>query len=141
MSDHDIRSLILFFYLCFLNADKALDATGQSARILNQNFKFTRRSKTRELVSTMQKVFAQFENRVTDYTSSERDLRFSFPTKFQPRQWIKFLKETPSQEVQAYIWVHVLDLNLPEVAMALEVSEGTLRHRVGRALRSLGEAL
>lgn len=141
MSDQDIRALILYYYLAFMNADKALEATRQSVRILDQNFKFTRRSKTRELVTTMQKVFSQFENRVTDYTSSERDLRFSLPASFKPRQWIKFLKETPTQEVQAFLWIHVLDFNLVEVARAIEVSEGTLRHRVGRALRSLGESL
>lgn len=139
MSDQQTRSILLFFYLAFLNAEQAIEATYETCRLLQGQWGLKRNPGQAELIRAMLSTFQHFENRVTDYTSTERDLRFAMPKGFEPKKWLEFLKETPNQEVQALLWIQVLKFDLPEVARALGVSEGTMRHRVGRALRSLGE--
>lgn len=52
--------------------------------------------------------------------------------------WRQFLKEAESEEFLCVLWSKVLKMSDLEIAKGLNVSTGTVRHRVSRGLRLLG---
>ena len=63
-----------------------------------------------------------------------------FPSDANVSAWLKFRKDTGEDELLALIFSRILKLSDDEVAEGLAISSGTLRHRLGRAARSLGHA-
>ena len=60
------------------------------------------------------------------------------PPKISLQPWIRFHKQTPDDEIISFIFTQILKFSEQEVADALKVSIGTLRHRISRAVRTLG---
>ena len=55
--------------------------------------------------------------------------------------WRSFLKEAEPDEREAVILSRILNFTDQDISIGLGVTEGTVRHRVGRGLRLLGECL
>lgn len=55
--------------------------------------------------------------------------------------WRQFHKEAPEDEFMAVIWSQVVGFDEVLISQGLGVSEGTIRYRVGRGLRQLGQLL
>lgn len=51
--------------------------------------------------------------------------------------WRDFIRHAPEEEILSMIWVQILNLSTRSVGRGLGVSEGTIRHRVSRAIRKL----
>lgn len=62
----------------------------------------------------------------------------TLPDDISLKPWIKFHKETPDEELLTFLLAEVLKFSELEVSEALNISIGTLRHRISRAVRSLG---
>jgi len=52
--------------------------------------------------------------------------------------WKEFQKQAQEDELLCLIWSKILKIADEDISMGLGVSVGTLRYRVGRALRKLG---
>ena len=61
-----------------------------------------------------------------------------FPSKLSLQPWIKFHKQTPDEEILTFLLAEILKFSELEVSEALKISIGTLRHRVSRTVRVLG---
>ena len=52
--------------------------------------------------------------------------------------WQNFVREANAEEFLALLWSRVLKFSDLDISKGLGVTEGTVRHRVGRALKILG---
>jgi DNA-directed RNA polymerase specialized sigma24 family protein len=52
--------------------------------------------------------------------------------------WKEFQKKAPEEELLALVWSKALNFTDEEISQGLGLTEGTLRFRVGRALRKMG---
>lgn len=55
--------------------------------------------------------------------------------------WRDFVRHAPDEETLSLLWVQVLNLPIKAVAAALDVTEGTIRHRLSRAIRKLARKI
>jgi len=63
---------------------------------------------------------------------------FLVPTNLDFNTWASFLSTALTEESEAVLLSQILGFTDHEIAAGLEVSEGTVRYRVGRGLRHLG---
>jgi hypothetical protein len=66
------------------------------------------------------------------------DSGWQLPDRLDLSPWKEFQKIAPEDELLAVIWSQILGLKDEDISTALGFSEGTLRYRMGRALRKLG---
>ncbi|MCB0419624.1 MAG: hypothetical protein KDD61_01420, partial [Bdellovibrionales bacterium] len=69
----------------------------------------------------------------------EGDLAFQLPDGVDLGAWRQFAKDADREELLAVIWSKILKLSDEVIAAGIHVTPGTVRHRVGRGLRLLGE--
>jgi hypothetical protein len=73
------------------------------------------------------------------WTAGDGDAKgFLLPEDFELAIWVSFLAAADPIEVEAVLFSRILGFTDPEIARGLGVTEGTVRYRVGRALRHLG---
>lgn len=63
---------------------------------------------------------------------------YDLPAEFDVGAWITFLSSCEPTEVEAVLLSRILGFKDQEIAAGLDVTEGTVRYRVGRGLRHLG---
>ncbi len=66
------------------------------------------------------------------------DAGWMIPTDLDLGPWREFQKLATQDELLAVIWSKVLEIQDHDIAQGLGISEGTVRYRLGRALRKLG---
>lgn len=106
-----------------MSSDRAMPAAADTARILRRAFDVHRKQLSR--------------NRPTEMS----DTILTFPDGTDFLTWQKFYRSSSDAEVTALILTHVL--GYPEIAVAegFNVSTGTMKYRVAKAIRQLGAAL
>lgn len=138
-----LKRFAIFFFLAFLDerlaaeiSDRAsaayktknpknLDANSPEMRLLTIHLCRTFWESNKKRVSRKDgnpqtEVFGKLPNSIT----------------LQP--WIKFHRQTPDEEIIAFILSQILKFSEQEVSESLKISIGTLRHRVSRSIRTLG---
>jgi hypothetical protein len=55
--------------------------------------------------------------------------------------WRQFHKEAADDELMSVVWSQIVGFEDSVISQGLGVSEGTVRYRVGRGLRQLGQLL
>ena len=63
---------------------------------------------------------------------------FILPTDLEIASWVSFMAATEAEEVEAVLLSRILGFTDSEISQGLNVTEGTVRYRVGRGLRHLG---
>jgi hypothetical protein len=136
MDENIIRSTALFFYLNFFDTKLAFAASQRSLstwRDLGTN----RRS---DLIPIAQKTLKHLRSlKFFGLESVPGD--FELPKNFDISAWKELKKRVEWAEYDAILWSQVLRFSDEELADGFRVSPGTIRHRVGRALRELGRLL
>ncbi len=61
------------------------------------------------------------------------------PPKVELGPWLRFHTDASEEEMLAVLFTQVLQFSEAETAEALKISLGTLRHRVGKGIRVLGD--
>jgi hypothetical protein len=72
--------------------------------------------------------------------SSARTAAWLIPEGVNKAVWIKFYREASSDEITTLIFAKILNYPETQIAEALVVSIGTVRFRIGKAVRQLGLA-
>lgn len=140
MSEKDIKKIFLFFYYNFLNVDKAVEFSRKiTFKNTLQSLSFENSSNAIELIKASMRILSKAQERMTLHTHLVKDLRIHHFSDFHNDIWRDFIRTTPEDEYLALIWLHVIKLDMPTVAKGLNISEGTLRYRVSRALKKLVE--
>lgn len=134
MNAADVERIVLFFYLAFLNEEKALSA---SSRVISF-FK----NKSRLESATREEIFeACSKSFYKIYDPNEKP----YPTKDFPHlqlngvdlgPWQSFSNLVSKEEILTLLYIHILKATEEQVAQIFQVSLGTVRHRLARALKS-----
>ena len=145
MTDAQIRSTILFFFLSFLDEKVALRAAGKTVVLCNRLLK-----KSADPAKDFERIFVQASLRA--WQKSKRlkpagqagvalDGGIDIPRQVDLGSWRQLHKDAQIEELLAVIWSKVLGFHDESIASGLDVSVGTVRYRVGRGLRLLGRTV
>lgn len=146
MSDDLISKCALFFFLLTLDDSIANEATSKTLKLFKKQirnipgasaFNSTNIESLIELCLKEWLVIRPKLRREQIKLISSKALKW--PEHIDLNPWKEFQKYVPENELIAVIWVHVLGVSEATLARCLNVSEGTVRYRVGRGLSLLGQ--
>jgi len=63
---------------------------------------------------------------------------FEIPVDIEIASWVTFMNTAEAEEIEAVLLSRVLEFTDIEISEGLQITEGTVRYRVGRGLRHLG---
>ncbi len=136
----DSKSIALFFFYALLDEQRAIEATSKAIT----NYR-ARMAKNPEIKPNITLVAATAQVWQTEGASLVRGRQnFSFaagwtlPENLDLGPWKEFQKTAQEDEFLALIWSQILQLPDEDIAIGLNISVGTLRYRLGKALRKLG---
>jgi hypothetical protein len=142
LEDSLLEKIALFYYFAFLDEGKAQAATART-------IKFFLKINLAEKKSSQQAVLQNFvaiSNRIVHrYKGEARAASFSFsaghivlPEKSNWGPWFEFRKAAEQSDFLAVLYAKVLQVDEATIAAGLGVPLGTVRHRLGRGLKTLG---
>lgn len=140
MSEQEIRKLCLFFFYAFLDEKVAEAAATDACRLAQE-----KRAKNREIDSEV--LIVQCTHQIWEKRQAKlfagKPVVFSgtdwiVPLSLELGPWREFQKNATADEIVSLVWSKVLNISEEKIAEALAISSGTIRYRLGRALRKLG---
>lgn len=142
ISEAQLRSIALFFYFAFQDEKLAEQASAKTiARI-------QRRQKEQDIaedemdsiiVSITRKIWrAQKKHIRSTQSAISVEGGWLLQKNVDLGPWQQFRKETVEDEFLVLIWSKILKFSDDSISKGLGVTTGTIRHRVGRALKLLG---
>ncbi|PWU18521.1 MAG: hypothetical protein C5B49_07070 [Bdellovibrio sp.] len=141
MNDNQVQSIILFFRLAFMNSTLAQKASQETHRAIENQLK-KKMQQSFEVLFVRQTANTFHRLRMNLYKTKRRaDTHLLEVPAMNLGPWRDFLRQTPDEEILALLWVHILQLPILAVAQGLSVTEGTVRHRLSRAVRILSGKL
>jgi hypothetical protein len=142
VSDSDVKALALFFFFTMLDEKRALHAATQAFEICHQKFKAKSELKLPVLiVLSTQKIWDQHKKRlIRGRPQYSQESGWQLPPDIDFNAWKAFQKNSPEEELLALVWSQILNISDEDISAGLGITQGTIRFRVGRALRKLGSA-
>ena len=140
MGESEVRSIALFFFFAFLDDLRAIEGSAQAISALEIKKKKNPASASAVLI--VMSTFAVWSkhhlklNRGNPNFTNEAG--WNIPTDIDLGPWREFQKLATQDELLSVIWSKILGFSETDIAQALGISEGTVRYRLGRALRKLG---
>jgi hypothetical protein len=143
MTDAEVRAIALFFFFALLDEKKAIEAASIAS---DHCAKLMRNKKSASASQAI--VISCFHT----WKKLRRHLHRGRPTlahelgwlTFQEANlgpWKEFQKTSPEDELITMIWSRVLKIPDRDIASALDLPEGTIRYRVGKALKRIGKSV
>lgn len=140
MGESEVKSIALFFFFAFLDDRRALEASTQAISIWTEKKKKNPQFNNNVLI-IMSTFFVWTKHHLKlnrGNPNISTDAGWMIPTDLDLGPWREFQKLATQDELLAVIWSKVLEISEKDIAQGLGVSEGTVRYRLGRALRKLG---
>lgn len=141
MSDSSIRAIVLFFFFATLDEKRSILASSETIELVNQKL-----LKNAELNPNVLIVAATYKFWKKHKKHIQRgrpqyglDTGWEFPVDADLGPWKEFQKKAEEDELLAMIWSKILKLTDEEIALGLNSTEGTVRFRVGRAIRKISQ--
>lgn len=136
MDEKIIRSTALFFYLNLFDPKLAFAASQRTLSTWRDHGAQNRA----DLIPFAQKTLKQL-SALKFFGLENVAGEFEIPRSVNIEAWKELKKRVDWAEYDAILWSQVLGFSDEEIADGFGVSPGTIRHRVGRALRELGQLL
>lgn len=146
MTDDLISKCALFFFLLTLDDQKAIDITIKTLKLFKRQQRQVAgasafNSTDLELLIKLcliewQEIRTRLKRDQIQIIGSKA---LKWPEHIDLNPWKEFQKHAPENELIAVIWVHVLGIPEASLARSLNLSEGTVRYRVGKGLSLLGQ--
>lgn len=140
MGEAEIRATALFFFFAFLDDRRALEASTQALSIC-----FEKKKKNPQFNNAVLTVLSTYRVWSKHHLKLHRgkptmnpEIGWMIPTDLDLGPWREFQKLATQDELLAVIWSKILGISDHDIAQGLGISEGTVRYRLGRALRKLG---
>lgn len=140
MTEADIKSIALFFYFSFLDDQKAIEASSQALALGR-----VRKSKSPHLknsvliVAVTKTVWEKYKPRMTrGRPNTSVESGWVVPEGVDLGPWREFQKSSSEDELLSVIWSKILKIEDDDISEGLGITQGTIRYRLGRALRKLG---
>ena len=136
----DVRSIALFFFYATLDEKRAIEAASQAFEQVRKKLSKNPQMKPEvAIISVTKQVWDENSGRFLrgrpNYSSESGWL---IPEKVDLGPWKEFQKVSQEDEFLCLIWSKILKISDEDISLGLGVSIGTLRYRIGRALRKLG---
>lgn len=138
MSDDQIRAVALFFHFAFLHDALALQAAQKALSLLRRRAGKNKIYSQTQIVEVTWQVFLRYKKSLQRIKPRVGESQAWLLPSIDFAPWRQFHKESEEGERLALIWSKILGLSDQDVALGLGVSTGTVRFRVGNALRRLG---
>lgn len=140
MTEDDVRAIALFFYFAFLDDQKAIEAASKALDLCRGRMQKSPDVKSSVLiVSATKTIWDKYRGRINrgrPNTSLESGWLLPENVDFGP--WREFQKLSTDDELLTTIWSKILRYTDEEISEGLGITQGTIRFRLGRALRKLG---
>ncbi len=140
MTEADVKSIALFFYFSLLDDQKAIEAASQALALCR-----ARKSRNPELksavalVAATKTVWDKFKVRVSrGRPNITVESGWLIPEGVDLGPWREFQKSASEDELLTVIWSKILKIDDDDISTGLGITQGTIRYRLGRALRKLG---
>lgn len=143
MKEAQIRSVALFFFYAFLDKSLAMKASVEALSLYNKRFKKRETHGPTEplLVYSTYKVWKKYSKKrnikAKDFKLSAEGWILPEGLKMEP--WRELIKNTDPQLYLAVIWSQLLQVSDKDISEGLGVTEGSVRYRVGKGLKLLGQ--
>lgn len=139
MRESDIRAVVLFFYLLFIDEKQVREFSHQAlSRFRNHLID----KKLEEDALTLLKIMhAVCEKNREAFRTNALQTQTSFlklPPNVDLAAWLELRKVSQLDELAAVVCAKVLDFPSGMIAAAIDASAGTVRHRLAHTLRRLG---
>mgnify|MGYP001286554557 CR=1 FL=1 len=140
MDELAIRDISIFFFFCLLDEDKAHDL---SSRALDEYFELKRKYPAEKvqvlIVRASHKIWKKFASQLPrgrPHITKQSGWTWPHDINFGP--WMEFQKNSILDEFIVSVWAFFLKYSDEEIAEGLEMTAGTVRYRLGHALKKLG---
>lgn len=134
--------MALYFYLASLNEKQSIENSIKASKIYQKRKKTEKNNFDAEIA--LIQICNSLLNEVS-YSEKQRQLvimnasTMSWPDHLDLTPWREFQKRSSLQERLTVLWVNVLEMSVEKIAKALNLSEGTVRYRLGKGLALLGQ--
>lgn len=136
----DARSIALFFFFALMDERRAIEATSKA--INNYRARMAKNPERKPNVTLIASTYFVWRTASDRLVRGRQNFSFtagwSLPEHIDLGPWKEFHKTAQEDEFLALIWSRILQIPDEDIALGLGISVGTLRYRVGRALRKLG---
>ncbi|WP_295902047.1 hypothetical protein [uncultured Bdellovibrio sp.] len=140
MTEADVQSIALFFYFALLDDQKAIEASSQALALgrarkqRNPNLK-----NSVAIVAATKSVWDRYKARVArGRPNTSVESGWLIPEGIDLGPWREFQKSASEDELLTVIWSKILRIEDDDISEGLGITQGTIRYRLGRALRKLG---
>ena len=140
MTENHISSIALFFFFALLDDQKAIEASSRALVLGRARSQRNPQLKTSViLVSVTKAVWDQYKLRVArGRPNTSVESGWLIPEGFDLGPWREFQKSASEDELLTVIWSKILGIADEDISEGLGITSGTIRYRLGRALRKLG---
>lgn len=140
MTEADVQSIALFFYFALLDDQKAVEASSQTLVLCR-----ARKHRNPELknpvaiVAATKAIWDKYKVRVSrGRPNTTVESGWLIPDSLDLGPWREFQKTASEDELLTVIWSKILKIHDDDISAGLGITQGTIRYRMGRALRKLG---
>ena len=140
MFDAEVRAISLFFFFALLDDKRSMAAAAKATDLFFHRMKISPQTKPAVAVVTVTRQIWEKSrgNFFRGRPNFSADSGWLIADGLDLSPWKEFQKGSPEDEMLALIWSQILKIKDEDISVALGLTEGTLRYRVGRALRKLG---
>ena len=140
MNESDVKAIALFFYFAFLDDRRAIEASAQALTICNEKRKRNPELKSSvAVVAATQTIWNKYKMRVVrGRPNTSVESGWLIPNGVDLGPWREFQKNATQDELLTVIWSKILNMSDEDISEGLGITQGTIRYRLGRALRKLG---
>ncbi len=140
MTEADVQSIALFFFFAFLDDQKAVEAATQALALGRARKQKSPQLKSSvAIVSATKMTWDKYKTRVSrGRPNTSVESGWLIPEGFDLGPWRDFQKSASEDELLTVIWSKILKMEDDDISEGLGITQGTIRYRLGRALRKLG---
>lgn len=140
MTEADVQSIALFFYFALLDDQKAIEASSQALALCRARVHKNPEVKSSVAIVVATKVvWDKFKVRVArGRPNTTVESGWLVPEALDLGPWREFQKSSSEDELLTVIWSKILKISDDDISAGLGITQGTIRYRLGRALRKLG---
>ncbi len=137
------ESIPLFFFLCFLDDQKAFHSAIRSQQAFEKiKKKYPEQDETISLIQAQAQGLQSFKDFFAQKTQKfSYDFGWMIPKELDLNAWRNFQKNTSMEEICVVIWTSIFGFSSQQVSEALGLSDGTVRYRLSRGLQKIGAGL
>jgi len=130
-----LEKIALFYYFSFLDEAKAQAITARTLKVLHKQ------PADAEIVSTTNHFLQETNKRIKPVGLAFSAGSIVLPEKSNWGPWFEFRKQADPKDFHTLLYAKILGIADNDIATGLNVPVGSVRYRLGRGLKQLGQIL